>query len=148
MPTADEFQTVRTVNELLAWVLLFGHQPNHFAIAVHHCPAFENLAHFHRQLETECQLALNEEGGKIKGSKERGIEQGSTCGIKQEVRLEGGGVVLPAGFAEFVWRHPCIPPTTPPRIWSDYFTGFIASQANYVIESLYLPQKEGTLSKV
>jgi hypothetical protein len=148
LPTADEFQTVHAFNELLAWVLLFGHQPNHFAIAVHHCPAFASLAHFQSRLETDCPIVLNEEGGKIKGSQEHGIEQGSTCGVKREVMLQGGGVILPAGFAEFVWRHPRTSLSKPPRAWSDYFTGFIASQANYVIESLYLPQKEGTLSKV
>lgn len=135
LPSVEEFNTVFAFNRLLAWVLVFGRTPNHFTLSLHQIDAFENIEAFHRYAEDELQLPLNEEGGKIKGSPESGIMQGSTSGMLQTIELSDGHVQLPTGFVEFVWRYPNNAQTEPTR-WSDYFTGFIAENADRVIESL------------
>jgi len=136
LPTIADFKTVHACNELLAWVLLFGPIPNHFTIAAHLLEGFDSMTSFMRFIEQELGLKLNTEGGVIKGNAAMGIEQGSTLGIPIEVTLADGSVWLPGPFIEFVWRHP-VGENKQPMFWRDYYTGFMAQNANRVIESLY-----------
>ncbi len=135
LPTIAEFKTVQHFNELLAWVLVFGRRPNHFTLSVHLLPHFSNLDMFHSFITDDVGLALNQEGGTIKGNEKTGIAQGSTAGISTQVALHDGNIELPTGFVEFVWRFPKT--SRPIKQWDDYFTGFVASHADHVIESLY-----------
>lgn len=137
LPTLQEYQTVRAFNELLSWVLIFGRRPNHFTLSVHHLDHFDSLAAFHTFVASEMCLALNEDGGVIKGGRSTGIAQGSTTGVKERVQLMDGEVEVPTGFVEFVWRYPLVDSSDNP-LWKDYFTGFIAQHADRVIESLYV----------
>lgn len=139
LPTQKEFYTVREFNELLAWVLVFGRRPNHFTLSIHLLNHFTDLTHFHQFIENEVKLPLNQEGGTIKGGKEIGIAQGSTSGISQTISLSDGEISIPTGFIEFVWRYPRAS-VQHPKLWNDYFTGFVAKHADRVIESLYVPE--------
>jgi hypothetical protein len=136
LPTVSEFQQVQAFNELLAWVLIFGRRPNHFTISVHLLEKFASLQDFHQFASNEVGLILNTEGGIIKGGAEAGIAQGSTISDKQCITLADGVVELSTGFIEFAWRYPK-EHLSKPYYWNDYFTGFVARQATYVIESLY-----------
>lgn len=142
LPQVNEFYTVKEFNELLAWVLIFGRQPNHFTLSVHLLDTFTHLADFHAFIVNEVKLELNSEGGIIKGGQAAGIAQGSTMAIPQTIALPDGEINLPTGFVEFVWRYKQTtrketPTKQTPMRWKDYFTGFIAQHANHVIESLY-----------
>lgn len=137
LPTVTEFLTVQAFNELLAWVLIFGRRPNHFTLSIHLLSAFTDLHAFHHFIKEEVGLALNEEGGTIKGNRASGILQGSTVGTPCKMKLADGEITLPTGFVEFVWRHPTSAHPSSPAHWRDYFTGFVAEHANHVIESLY-----------
>lgn len=137
LPTIKEYQTVREFNELLAWVLIFGRRPNHFTLSCHLLDDFSSFTEFLDFVEIETSLKLNDEGGVIKGGKERGIAQGSTMGATQRVALADGEIEIAAGFIEFVWRYPLAAKEAKPALWNDYFTGFIAQHADRVIESLY-----------
>jgi hypothetical protein len=139
LPTVEEFYTVQAFNELLAWVLVFGRCPNHFTLSIHHLTGFNDLGDFHSFIENEAGLILNHEGGAIKGGPHVGIAQGSTVGTMKTVQLLDGTIDIPTGFIEFVWRYPTVASQHPPMLWRDYFRGFIAEQANHVIESLYAP---------
>lgn len=136
LPTQKEFYTVREFNELLAWVLVFGRRPNHFTLSIHLLDQFNDLPHFHQFIENEAKLSLNQEGGIIKGGEKVGIAQGSTAGISQIISLADGDISIPTGFVEFVWRYP-LASAQHPKLWNEYFTGFIAQHADGVIESLY-----------
>lgn len=134
LPSLREFNTVNEFNELLAWVLVFGRRPNHFTYSIHLLPEFNSLQAFHEFICNETGLALNQDGGEIKGSRAVGIEQGSTAGTPETIALQDGTVQLPNGFVEFVWRYH---QKDDPYFWEDYFTGFVATHANRVIQSLY-----------
>lgn len=134
LPTITEFKTVQQYNELLAWVLVFGRQPNHFTISTHLLTHYKNLDDFLTLIREELHLELNSEGGIIKGTKAQGLEQASTTGVRQTIALQDGAVSLPNGFIEFIWRFA---QRQPAICCDDYFTGFIAANANRVIESLY-----------
>lgn len=134
LPSIQDFQTVREINELLAWVLVFGPIPNHFTLAVHLLNSFDSLKSFVDFVRDDLQLSLNCQGGEIKGHSNSGIEQSSTIGIMTPIELADGGIMLPERFMEFVWRHS---DKEKPAVWNDYFTGFIADNANRVIEAVY-----------
>lgn len=136
LPTFADFAAVSKVNELLAWVLLFGRRPNHFTFSVHLMNKFQDLDSFNHFVTTVLQFPLNHEGGVVKGSQQVGITQSSTEGEEVTVRLNEGNIMIRKEFVEFVYRYPVVS-TTSPRLWQDYFPDFIAAHANYVIESLY-----------
>jgi len=135
LPTINEFRAVHECNELLAWVLACGRKPNHFTFSIHLIPEFPNLNTFNNVVEQELNIPLNKKGGAIKGCKEKGMEQSSTVEPTIAVTLVDGEILLPDRFVEFVWRYPTKDKAV---CWGDYFTGFIAEQANHVIESLYI----------
>lgn len=145
LPTLREFNAVREFNELLAWVLVFGRLPNHFTVAVHHLPAFDDIDAFNHFVESELKLELNYDGGKIKGGKSDGIAQGSTTGQIETIQLSDGVVQLPMGFVEFVFRYARDPAVEKPHLWCDYYNGFISQYANHVIQSLYVDEKKYNL---
>lgn len=134
LPTVQDFQQVQAFNELLAWVLVFGHIPNHFTIATHLLRDFADFSAFNAYIEHELKFTFNQQGNKIKGEPGLGIEQSSTLAKPTKIQVADGVIEVANSFIEFVWRYPLIPS---PQKWNDYFTGFIAQQANRVIESLY-----------
>lgn len=133
LPTVYEYQSVYEFNPLLAWVLVCGRKPNHFTLSIHLMQKFANLSEFLSFIATEVGLALNEEGGLIKGGLQEGIAQGGTLGTPRPVSLADGHVTMPGDFVEFVWRYSAL---AEPKTWQDYFTGFLAQNANHVIEAL------------
>jgi hypothetical protein len=136
LPTLADFKRVEEANALLAWVLLFGPIPNHFTIAAHLLRGFPSMQAYMDFIALEQNMPLNTKEGVLKGSAERGIEQGATLGEPIEVAVADGSVRLPGPFVEFVWRYAKTPGKVP-LYWQDYYTGFIAQQADTVIESLY-----------
>lgn len=136
LPSMSEFHTVHEFNELLAWVLVFGRRPNHFTLAIHLMDYFTSHEAFHDFIANEVQIPLYEKGV-IKGGKEKGISQSSTQGKPEAMQLLDGQIHVPTSFVEFVWRYPKTNECNYPPLWNDFFTGFIATHANRVIESLY-----------
>jgi hypothetical protein len=137
LPTVEEFTIVRTHNELLAWVLVMGHQVNHFAWAVHLSENFRDLATFNKFVHGNLRIPLNNKGGIIKACIERGIEQSATAPLTKSIALADGIIDLPNRFIEFVWRHSLLADNEKPVLWKDYFNGFVAHNADTVVESLY-----------
>ena len=93
---------------------------------------------FNQFVSDMLSIPLNEKSGVIKGHAENGIEQSSTAPITQSVTLVDGAIDLSDRFIEFVWRYPVFSSNEKPVLWKGYFTGFIATNADQVVESLYL----------
>lgn len=136
LPTIKEYEIVKNHNELLAWVLVMGRQVNHFAWSIHLSKCFNRLKKFNQFLSSTLHISLSEKGGLIKGNVNKGIEQSSTQPAIKPVKLADGMIDLSDRFIEFVWRYP--KKTGEARRWHDYFTGFVADNADRVVESLYL----------
>jgi hypothetical protein len=136
LPTVQEYEIVKSHNELLAWVLVMGRQVNHFAWAIHLSKCFSELKIFNQFLSSILNISLNKKGGAIKGNISKGIEQSSTQPVIKSIKLIDGVIALPDRFIEFVWRYP--KKAGENRRWHDYFTGFVADNADRVVESLYL----------
>lgn len=136
LPTIKEYEIVKSHNELLAWVLVMGRQVNHFAWSIHLLKCFNQLKQFNKFLSSTLNISLNKKGGVIKGNINKGIEQSSTQPAIKSVKLADDVIALSDRFIEFVWRYPNKAGET--RRWHDYFTGFVADNADRVVESLYL----------
>lgn len=139
LPTVGEFQIVKSHNELLAWVLVMGRQVNHFAWSIHLSKAFSNLAAFNNFV-LSLQIPLNGKEGLIKGNEQQGIAQSATQAPTRLVKLADGFVELSDRFVEFVWRYPQQKGKKTEQ-WQDYFTGFVADNADHVVESLFLAEQ-------
>ncbi|HVE43602.1 MAG TPA: DUF1338 family protein [Gammaproteobacteria bacterium] len=139
LPTCQEFNIVSECNELLAWVLVFGSRPNHFAFSIHLMSLFPNLENFHTFLLNHTTLSINTAGGIIKGESETKIRQSATLAAPEKYPLADGTVDVRTEFLEFVWRYQIDTSLILDEtiLWKNYFTGFIAQQADHVIESLY-----------
>lgn len=135
LPTVKEYEIVKSHNELLAWVLVMGRQVNHFAWAIHLSKSFSQLKIFNQFLNSSLNISLNQKGGLIKGNINKGIEQSSTQPAIKSIKLADGVIALSDRFIEFVWRYP--KKVGENRRWHDYFTGFVADNADRVVESLY-----------
>lgn len=136
MPTHQEFEAVRSMNELLAWVLVFGRRPNHFTFSIHLSQAFSSFETFLDWVENDLSITLNDQAGRIKGDAKTGIQQASTHQPAEAIPFAEGMAMLSAPFIEFVWRHPVVT-SRAPYLFSDYFTDFIPANADHVVESLY-----------
>ncbi len=135
-PSIEDYEIVKATNELLAWVLVFGRQANHFGISVHHMTEFNNLREFNAFLKNKLGTQFNTRELEIKGSEQLGLEQSSTADHQIKAILEDGEIEIPSPFIEFVWRFPKIP-NSPAILWKDYYNDFYAPNANRVIESVY-----------
>lgn len=135
LPSVADYEAVCQVNELMAWVMVFGRCPNHFTIGAHLLKNYQSLTDFNHFVSQHLGFELNQIGDVIKGSSEMGLEQSSTLGERTQITLVDGNIELPGCFMEFVWRHPKTDKAA--TEWQDYFTGFIAGNANRVVESLY-----------
>ncbi|WP_342220480.1 2-oxoadipate dioxygenase/decarboxylase family protein [Rickettsiella endosymbiont of Miltochrista miniata] len=135
LPTVQEYEIVKNQNELLAWVLVMGRQVNHFAWGIHLAKSFSELKIFNQFLSS-LNISLNQKGGLIKGNIHKGIEQSSTQPAIKSIKLADGVITLSDRFIEFVWRYPKKAGAN--SRWHDYFTGFVADNADRVVESLYL----------
>lgn len=134
LPTYKEYMDLKEENELMSWVILFGRAVNHFGVGVYTLNEWNNLTEFNSYAKMAHSISLNDAGGEIKGSVSLGIEQSSTIGQNHKFDLEGGSVIVVGSFMEFVWRHSKV---EKPKRFGEYYTGFIASNANKVIESVY-----------
>lgn len=134
LPTLQEYEIVKNQNELLAWVLVMGRQVNHFAWGIHLSKSFSELKIFNQFLSS-LNISLNQKGGLIKGNINKGIEQSSTQAAIKFTKLADGVTALSDRFIEFVWRYP--KKIGENKRWHDYFTGFVADNADRVVESLY-----------
>ena len=135
-PCIRDYEIVKEANELLAWVLIFGRQANHFGLSIHLISQFKSLKEFNDTLKINYGIPFNSRDLEIKGDKQIGIEQSSTADYLIKVTLEDGIIDVPCPFVEFVWRFPKLPHTTA-VLWKDFYTDFYAQNANRVIESVY-----------
>jgi hypothetical protein len=134
LPTIADYNAVKHENQLLAWVLLFGRKVNHFGANITFEKDFSDLWEFNKYLKTLSFTELNSIEGEVKGGEHQGIAQSSTIGQSVKIKAADGYVDAHNSFMEFVWRYP---KHSNPKMWGDYFTGFVAQNANHVIESLY-----------
>lgn len=127
LPTQSEFETVNRENDLLAWVMIFGREVNHFGIAVQHLHPFSDLENFTDYLESDLGFEFQDQSPqKLFGEKSLGVSKKTTQSTPLTVELEGGKVTLPDRTLKLVWRYPT--QGNSEALWASYYRGFISEK--------------------
>ncbi len=121
------WQRLAEVSEYAAWLSALGMHANHFTVSVHDLSTrFRSVAAVLDFVEQK-GFAINESGGRIKGSPEVLLEQGSTRADVMPVAFADGEHAIPTCYYEFALRYPQADGTLYP--------GFVAASADKIFES-------------
>lgn len=129
----DEYGTLLAESEYAAWVATLGLCPNHFTISVTDLKKHAEVEDVLKVVE-DLGYAINESGGRVKGSPDRYLEQASTLADRQMTDFAGGAEhETPTCYYEFAKRYPL--PS------GELFQGFVAASADKIFESTDAKQK-------
>ncbi len=124
--TFEQYCALQDKSEYAAWFAAHGLRPNHFTVNVNSLDSFRSLDRL-LDFVAEAGFALNESGGRIKGTPEVFLEQGSTLADTLEVSFAGDEVhEIPTCYYEFALRHP---------VEGGMYEGFVAQSADKIFES-------------
>jgi Domain of unknown function (DUF1338) len=121
MPSYEDYLTLLQESEYAAWLSVMGMRANHFTVRV------ESIVNALDLVEKN-NFKLNISGGRIKGSPDVLLEQGSTMADSTLVTFKGGvKKTVPTCYYEFAKRY----------IGSDgkMYRGFVTSSADKIFES-------------
>ncbi|MGE7775717.1 DUF1338 domain-containing protein [Chitinophaga sp. NPDC101104] len=143
-PTLSDYRLLGAESEYAAWVIYNRYYLNHFTVSVHNLPAgYNTIADFNAFLERE-GFRLNDSGGKIKTSPDKGLLQSSTVARMIEAEFDGGEKQEIAGsYVEFAERRvlPQFAGLAPADIRREHRReGFEANNADKIFESTYSAQ--------
>ncbi|RPE08379.1 DUF1338 domain-containing protein [Chitinophaga lutea] len=143
-PTLSDYQVLAAESEYAAWVIYNRYYLNHFTISVHNLkPGYNTVADFNAFLEKR-GFRLNDSGGKIKTSPDKGLLQSSTVARMIEATFAGDEKHAIAGsYVEFAERRvlPQFAQLPPSEIRREHRReGFEANNADKIFESTYAAQ--------
>lgn len=123
----DEYQTLRVESEYAAWMAVMGIRANHFTISINHLTGCDGVEDVLRVVES-LGYGVNEAGGRVKGSPEALLEQGSTLADRRLMPFAGDSQYkTPTCYYEFAKRYPAED--------GKLFEGFVAASASRIFES-------------
>jgi len=123
----DTWESLYRESEHAAWIAAFGFRAHHFSVLANSLEPAGSL----RDLEgflVHKDLALDREGGAIKGTPADGLEWLTTSAEPSRVEFADGVGEIPGCPYEFVYRHPL-----PGEV---AFPGFPAQPADSVVEGM------------
>lgn len=127
LPTSVEYSALLKESEYAAWLLIMGLRANHFTVSVNDLASTDSLEEVLVKVETN-GFTINMSGGRVKGSKNVLLEQGSTIADKRLLTFSDGvKLSVSSCFYEFAKRY------------EDnsglLFSGFVTNNANKIFES-------------
>jgi hypothetical protein len=123
----QEYQLLLQESEYAAWLAALGFHANHFTIAVHHL-AVDNSIKKAISVVKDCQYALNQAGGEVKGKPTDYLVQAST--LADQVLMpfaDGDEHPIATCYYEFAQRYR--------QEGGQYYAGFVAANADKIFES-------------
>jgi hypothetical protein len=145
-PLLRDYQTLATESEYAAWVIYNRYYLNHFTINVHNLKqGYNTVTDFNNFLEQH-GFILNDAGGKLKISPDKGLLQSSTVAKMVEATFANGEKkLIPGSYVEFAERKvlPEFTHLTLDAIKREHRReGFEAGNADKIFESTYSGQTE------
>lgn len=126
-PSFEDYQSLMAESEYAAWLAIIGLRANHFTISVNRFQRYDSVEKVLAKVES-LGLGINASGGRIKGSPEVLLEQGSTLADRQPFTFAGGQVEeIPTCYYEFAKRYP--------DAEGKLYQGFVAASADKIFES-------------
>ncbi|QDS97816.1 DUF1338 domain-containing protein [Adhaeretor mobilis] len=123
----EEYQTLQAESEYAAWLSTVGIRPNHFTIGVNALEKYTSVEAVLGVVE-ELGFTVNDSGGRVKGSPDVLLEQGSTMADQLAMPFaDGKERHVPTCYYEFAKRYP--------QPDGKLFQGFVAASADKIFES-------------
>ncbi len=122
------YEAMSAVSEYAAWLCALGFRANHFTVSVNALKTLDGLTAVLDFVESN-GYRINESGGRVKGSRDVFLEQGSTMADQVQVDFADGPHVIPSCYYEFALRHPL-----PDGV---LYQGFVAGSADKIFESTH-----------
>ncbi len=123
-----DYERLSSESEYAGWLAALGLRPNHFTVSIN---ALETLRRVEDVLDfvEEAGYRINVAGGRVKGSRDVLLEQGSTLADRVPVSFADGPRVIPTCYYEFALRHL----DRAGRLYE----GFVPSSADRIFESTH-----------
>lgn len=146
VPTLEEYKMLSSESEYAAWVMYNRYYLNHFTISVHNLKnGYNSIADFNAFLARH-RFVLNDAGGVIKTSPDKGLLQSATVAGKLEAVFAGGEKIwIPGSYVEFAERRilPEFEDMPISEIKREHRReGFEALNADKIFESTYSTQTD------
>ncbi len=126
-PSYEQYQTLASESEYAAWLSVIGLRANHFTIDVNALSHISEVSEMNNFIEN-LGFAINESGGKVKGSPAVMLEQSSTMASKQSLTFANGEEhIVPTCYYEFAKRYY--------DENGELYQGFVAASADKIFES-------------
>lgn len=123
-----DYHRLAEETEYGAWMLALGYHANHFTVSVNHLRTLTSIEAVLQFVE-RLGFAVNAAGGRVKGSPQLLLEQGSTLADRQEVEFADGRCEIPTCYTEFALRHP--------DEHGVLYEGFVTDSADRIFESTH-----------
>ena len=123
----SDYERLAEESEYAGWLLALGMHANHFTVSVN---ALSRIDSIHGILDfvESAGYPLNVSGGRVKGSAEVLLEQGSTLADRAQVEFAGGEQhTIPTCYYEFALRYP--------DASGRLYEGFVPASADRIFES-------------
>lgn len=123
-----DYERLSNESEYAGWLAALGLRPNHFTVSINALatlPRVEDVLDF----VEAAGYRINEAGGRVKGSPEVLLEQGSTLADRVAVQFAEGPRIIPTCYYEFALRHR----DRAGRLYE----GFVPSSADRIFESTH-----------
>ena len=106
VPELSEYQRLAEESEYAAWVIYNRYYLNHFTISVHNLKEGYNTIEAFNAFLLRHHFVLNDSGGVIKTSPDKGLLQSSTVAKNIEAVFAGGEkAMIPGSYVEFAERR-------------------------------------------
>jgi hypothetical protein len=126
-PSFEAYRTLMAESEYAAWLSIIGLRANHFTISVNGLTRYPGVEQVLDRVEA-LGIGINAAGGRVKGSPEVLLEQGSTLADRMPFTFAGGRVEeIPTCYYEFARRYP--------DAEGRLYQGFVAASADRIFES-------------
>jgi len=123
-----DYERLSNESEYAGWLAALGLRPNHFTVAINHLTRLTSVESVLAFVET-AGYRVNEAGGRVKGSRDVLLEQGSTLADRVSVEFADGPRTIPTCYYEFALRHK--------DGSGNLYEGFVPTSADRIFESTH-----------
>jgi hypothetical protein len=121
-----DYERLSNESEYAGWLAALGLRPNHFTVSINHLATLRSVEQVLEFVEA-AGYRINSAGGRVKGSREVLLEQGSTLADRVPVQFADGPRIIPTCYYEFALRHP--------DRTGRLYEGFVPASADRIFES-------------
>jgi len=127
LPFAD-YERLSNESEYAGWLAALGLRPNHFTVSINQLATLKGVSDVLDFVEA-AGYRINVAGGRVKGTPDVLLEQGSTLADRVAIQFAEGPRVIPTCYYEFALRYPGAD--------GKLYEGFVPASANRIFESTH-----------